>query len=265
MSLRKFLFRSAMNADMFLSASSILCKSTGKCEMVFFPGCSLAGYNPEYVFAVRDYVIGNLGACGIFTGCCAKPLKLMGESKMFQAKIDSVRRKLDGMNARTVVTACQTCNNILRQYDTGREILSLWPIIAEHGLPERLRDKFSGLDASVQDSCTSLPEVSSSIRKILEFLGVNVMEFPLKKCCGGVQTLTTCDRRYGRECMRQRANESPCSVIISYCASCRSAMSIDVTHQSIHILDLIFGEGESSAKHSRLINRLITARKLKEA
>ena len=262
MSIRKFLFRSAMKADMFLAASSILRQSSGKSETVFFPGCSLMGYNPEYVFAVRDYLIGNLGSCGIFTACCAKPLKLMGESKLFTKRIDSVRRKLDAMNARTVITACQTCNNLLRQYDTGREILSLWPLIQSHGLPERLRGKFSGLDASIQDSCTSLPEVSESVRKILAFLGVNVIEFPLKKCCGGVQTLTTCDSRYGRKCKIERANESPCDIIISYCASCRSAMSLG-GHDSIHILDLIFGEGEPSAKHSNLYNRYITARRVK--
>lgn len=262
MSIRKFLFRSAIKADMFLAASSILRQSSGKSEIVFFPGCSLMGYNPEYVFAVRDYLIGNLDSCGIITACCAKPLKLMGESELFMKRLDSVRRKLDAMHARTVITACQTCNNILRQYDTGRKILSLWPLIEKHGLPERLRDKFSGLDASVQDSCTSLPEISSSVRKILGFLGVNVIEFQMKKCCGGVQTLTTCDSRYGNKCKIERANESPCENIISYCASCRSAMSLG-GHNSIHILDLIFGEGELSAKNSNLYNRFITARRVK--
>ena len=263
MSIRKFLFRSAMKADMFLAASPVLRQSSGKCETVFFPGCSLTGYNPEYVFAVRDYIIGNLGGCGIITACCAKPLKLMGEPKLFQARVDSLRRVLDAMNAKRIITACQTCNNILKQYDTGREILSLWPLIHAHGLPERLRDKFSGLDASIQDSCTSLPEISESVRKILEFLGVNVIEFPLKKCCGGVQTLTTCDSRYGRKCKIERANESPCDTIISYCAACRSAMTLG-GHNSIHILDLIFGDGDSSAKNSNLYNRFITARKIKE-
>ena len=76
--------------------------------------------------------------------------------------------------------------------------------------------------------------------------------------------MTTGDSRFGHECMRKRADESPCHMIISYCASCRSAMSIDGKHESVHILDLIFGNGEPSAKKSNLINRFITARKLKE-
>ena len=76
--------------------------------------------------------------------------------------------------------------------------------------------------------------------------------------------LITCDSELGHECMRKRASESPCSVIISYCASCRSAMSIDGTHKSIHILDLIFGNGEESIKKSNLLNRFNTAKKIRE-
>lgn len=264
MSVRQFLFRSAVKADMFLSSSRFLRRLSGECETVFLPGCSLTGYNPEYVFAVRDYVIGNLGSCGIITACCAKPLKLMGEGEAFAERVASVRRELDGMGVRRVITACQNCCNILRKYDAGREILSLWPVIEAHGLPERLRGKFSSLEASVQDSCSSPHEITSSVRNILSFLGVNVREFHVKKCCGGIQTLTTCDSRYGRECMRLRADESPCGTVISYCASCRSAMSTGGTHRSIHILDMIFGDGNPSPGKSRIINRLITARKLKE-
>lgn len=267
MNVRKFLFRSAIKADQFLASSGILKRSTGKAKTVFFPGCSLSGYNPDYVFAVRNYLRENLGECGIITACCAKPLKLMGEHKTFQSRIESVRRELDSMNAETVITACQNCCNILRKYDAGRNVLSLWPIMQKSGLPESLHDKFSGLEAGIQYSCTSTPEIISCIRKLLKYLGVNAKNFSgaKLKCCGGIQMLSTGDSRTGHECMRKRADKSPCSMIISYCASCRSAMSIDGKHKSIHILDLIFGSGKPSQKRPGLLNRLITARRLKEA
>ena len=199
MNVRRFLFHSTIKADQFLAASKILRRSTGKAKTVFFPGCSLSGYNPDYVFAIRDYITGNIGECGIITACCAKPLKLIGEQKTFHRRIDSVRRKLDDMNAETVITACQNCYNILREYDTERNILSLWPLIQKFGLPERLRDKYLGLEAGIQYSCTSTPEIVSSIQKILKYLGVNAKEFSGSKqrCCGGIQTLTTGDLRFG--------------------------------------------------------------------
>ena len=264
MNIKKFLFRVAVKMDMFFAAGKILRRSTGKSRIVFFPGCSLSGYNPDYVFMTRDYLRKNLGNCGILTACCAKPLKLIGDSKTFTRRLESVKHELDTMNAEIIITACQNCYNILRKYDTKRKILSLWPLMQRFGLDEKLHNKFSGLEASIQDSCVSTPEIRKSVREILNFLGVNVREFAKIKCCGGNQTLTSCDSRYGRECMRKRANESPCNVIISYCASCRSSMSIDGTHKSIYLLDLIFGNGESSDVKSNFLNRFITANKVKE-
>ena len=266
MNIRKFLFNSAIRADQLLAASVILKRSPREAKNIFFPGCSLMGYNPGYVFAAKRYLEASGYDCGIVSGCCAKPLKLIGSHKTFQRRIDDLRRHFDAMNADTVITACQSCYHILKQYDTDRNILSLWPLMAKLGLSETLRDKFLGLEASIQDSCTSTPEIFSSVREILKYLGVSVREFPGSrlKCCGGLQTLTSGDRRLGHECMIKRAAEAPCSTIISYCASCRSAMSLDGQHKSIHILDLIFGDGETSKPGSNLLNRLITAKMLKE-
>ena len=44
----------------------------------------------------------------------------------------------------------------------------------------------------------------------------------------------------GYEAMKKRAAESPCGTIVSYCASCRSAMRTG-GRESLHLLDLVFG------------------------
>ena len=266
MNIKEFLYRSGIRADQFLSASKTLSRSTGKAEIVFFPGCSLSGYNPDYVFDVRDYLTKHEGSCGIITACCAKPLKLMGDDETFRKRIEEVNSALDEMEATTVITACQNCYNVLRDYGRGRNILSLWPVMMKHGLPETLRGKYSGLDVCVQDSCTSTPEIMSSVREILRCLGVNAREFPgtNPKCCGGIQAITSGNPSTGREVAMKRAAESPCEVILSYCASCCSFMSNGENHKSIHILDLIFGNGEISSAKSNLVNRFITAKRLKE-
>ena len=256
MNVRKFLLQSGIKIDKFLASTKLFRSSGGKSNIVFFPGCSLSGYNPDYVFKVRDYL-----KCGILTGCCAKPLKLMGETKTFQSRIEGIKSELDKINAENVITACQNCYKILKEYDKKRNILSLWPLMLEKGLPDELRGKFNFLEASVQDSCSSTPEIITSIREILKYLGVNVREFPgkQKKCCGGIQAIVTGN---SDEYKRKRAEKSPCNVIISYCASCRSAMSIDGAHKSIHILDLIFGDGEISMTNSDIVNRFLLARRL---
>ena len=44
----------------------------------------------------------------------------------------------------------------------------------------------------------------------------------------------------GYEAMKKRAAESPCGTVVSYCASCRSAMRTG-GRESLHLLDLVFG------------------------
>ncbi len=99
MNVRKFLLQSGIKIDKFLASTKLFRSSGGKSDTVFFPGCSLSGYNPDYVFKVRDYL-----KCGILTSCCAKPLKLMGETKTFQSRIEGIKSELDKINAETVIT-----------------------------------------------------------------------------------------------------------------------------------------------------------------
>ncbi|MBQ9565932.1 MAG: (Fe-S)-binding protein [Synergistaceae bacterium] len=266
MSVRTKLFHWGLRVDQWLAASPLLRRSSGRAKTVFFPGCSLAGYNPSYVFAARDFIRGHEGECGVFMACCAKPLKLIGERTLFQRRIDLLRRRLDDMGAETVVTACQNCFKILRTHDKGRNVVSLWPLMLERGLPAGREGRFSGMEASLQDSCAmgAYPKIGAAARDLLKRLGVTVREMEFSgsraKCCGGITMITTGDARIGREAMRTRAAESPCSTILSYCASCRSAMSVDGSHISLHLLDLIFGNGEPSRKGSNLLNRWRTAR-----
>lgn len=266
MSVQSKLFHSWVRFDQWLAASLLLCHSSVAAKTAFFPGCSLAGYNPTYVTASRDFIRDRYGDCGVFMACCAKPLKLMGEKNLFQKRIDGVRRGLDAMGVETVITACQNCFKILREHDGGRRILSLWPLMLEMGLPDGCGGRFSGMEASVQDSCAmgDYLEIGAAARELLRRLGVTVREMEFSgaraKCCGGVTMITTGDAGLGREWMRNRAAESPCPTIISYCASCRSAMSIDGAHRSLHLLDLIFGNGTPSPAGSNLLNRWRTAR-----
>ena len=252
----------AVKIDQFFAASKFLRRAKKSCNIIFMPGCSLRGYNPEYIFMTRDYLREKLGDCGIITACCSKPLKLIGDSKTFQLRIKNLITELDNMNAKILITACQNCYNVMKLYDSNRKILSLWPLMQKFGLSESLKNKYSGLEASIQDSCVSNHEIIKSVREIVKFLGVNIHEFENIKCCGGVKTLTTGNIKLSREYMRQRASESPCNVIISYCASCRSAMSLDNKYKSIHLLDLIFGNGEPLNSKNNLLNRLITAQRL---
>ena len=168
--IRKILFRSVIRAEQFLSASRIFMTSTGKAKNVFFPGCSLTGYNPDYVFATRNYIQEKLGDCAIITACCSKPSRLIGNVKTFEHNIKTVINELDLMEAENVITACQNCYNTLKKYDKNRNVLSLWSLMSKMGISETLENKFSGFEAAIQDSCTSTEKIIFDVRKILEYL-----------------------------------------------------------------------------------------------
>lgn len=270
MNVKRYMFHSAVRLDKFLASTRIFMRSwipSERTKTVFFPGCSLSGYNPEYVFKVRRYISERFSECGIISACCSKPLMLIGDKQIFTKRTENLKRELDSLNAEIIITACQNCYHILRHNITDRKIISLWPLMKELGLKKELRDKFSGLEAGIQDSCTASNEIITSVRELLRYMGVNAREFNGRRlqCCGGIQAVRTGDSKFGHECMMKRAYESPCPMIISYCASCRSAMSIGGRHRSIHILDLIFGDAEVSCSESNIMNRFKLALRLKEA
>lgn len=238
-----------------LAFSPFFCRATGsdgtaegRAKRVFFPGCSLSAYAPEHVLSAWRYLSGRLEDVGVLLKCCGKPLKLMSMAGEFQKRFDTVRHDLDRMGAEEVIVACQNCYAIFRQFDGERRVRSLWTILRDTGLPEGRHGSARGLEVSVQDSCTTrdVPEIYESVRAILSELGVAVREMEYARdrarCCGCAPMIAAGDAKLGREAMKRRAAESPCGTVVSYCASCRSAMRTG-GRESLHLLDLVFGNG----------------------
>lgn len=263
MSLNSFIFHLGLRIDQRLAASGFLKGCTGKSKIIFFPGCSLAAYNPDYVRSVQDFIKERQGECEVFMACCAKPLKLMGDKKAFNFYNNKIVSELEKTGAETVITACQNCFKSLSDNNNKFKVLSLWPLMLKLGL--KCLKKYDNLEVSVQDSCVTrdTAEIAASVREILRSMGVKVHEMDncaeRAKCCGGIRMISTGSVKTGRDAMRRRAAESKCDTIVSYCASCRSAMGISNKYKSLHILDLIFGNGEAVVSKNKIINRFKTA------
>ena len=251
-------FHRTMRFHQRLAFSPLFCRAVGadgavgtkkgRAKRVFFPGCSLSAYAPEHVLSAWQYLRGRLEDVGVLLKCCGKPLKLMAMTGEFRRRFDTVRRDLDLMEAEEVIVACQNCYSILRQFDGGRRVRSFWTILAEMGLPEGRHGIVRGLEVSVQDSCVTrgVPEICDGVRVVLGELGATVREMEYTRdrarCCGCAPMIAAGDVRLGYEAMKKRAAESPCGMVVSYCASCRSAMRTG-GRKSLHLLDLVFGGG----------------------
>ena len=246
-------FHRTMRFHQRLAFSPFFCRAVGadgmtegRAERVFFPGCSLSAYAPAHVLSAWGYLRDRLEGVGALLTCCGKPLKLMDMAGEFQRRFDTVRRGLDRMGAEEVIVACQNCYAILRQFDRDRRVRSFWTILAEMGLPEGRRGSARGLEVSIQDSCVThgAPEIYESVRAVLDDLGVAVREMEhardQARCCGAAPMIASGDVKLGYEAMKKRAAESPCGTVVSYCASCRSALRAGGL-ESLHLLDLVFG------------------------
>ena len=226
-------FHRTMRFHQRLAFSPLFCRAVGadgtvgtkrgRARRVFFPGCSLSAYAPEHVLAAWQYLCERMEGVGALLKCCGKPLKLMAMTGEFRRRFDAVRRDLDLMGAEEMIVACQNCYTIFRHFDEGRRVRSFWTILAEMGLPEGSR---------------------GSVRTVLGELGATVREMDCARdrarCCGCAPMIATGDVKLGYEAMKKRAAESPCGTIVSYCASCRSAMRTS-GRESLHLLDLVFG------------------------
>ncbi len=251
-------FHRTMRFHQRLAFSPLFCRAVGadgtvgtkkgRARCVFFPGCSLPAYAPEHVLATWQYLRERMEGVGALLKCCGKPLKLMAMTGEFRRRFDAVRRDLDLMGAEEVIVACQNCYTIFRYFDEGRRVRSFWTILAEMGLPEGSRGSARGLEVSIQDSCVTrgVPEIYDGVRTVLGELGATVREMDCARdrarCCGCAPMIAVGDVRLGYEAMKKRAEESPCGTIVSYCASCRSAMRTG-GRESLHLLDLVFGGG----------------------
>ncbi len=84
------------------------------CEAVFFPGCSLAAYNPELTRAVFAEVEQRCGKTTMLDACCGSPLKSAGFLSRAAALEERIVDEVAASGARKVVFACPGCLNIVR-------------------------------------------------------------------------------------------------------------------------------------------------------
>lgn len=215
-------------------------------EAVFFPGCQLSGSHPEYVEQVYTYLQETLeNGVGLMLGCCGAPANWAGEKAMFEDALASVRVQLDKMEHPALVLACSSCQQVFGENLPDVEIVSLWEVFAQEGLPEDAVPLAEGRTLAVHDPCTARYEtaVQDSVRQIVEQLGGAVEELPLSRerttCCGYGGLQWSADRELAEKTAAFAAAQSPADYV-TYCAICRDFFAAQ-DKPTLHILDMIYG------------------------
>lgn len=249
-----------------------------KTKRIFFPGCSLPSYNSKAVGNILDFLQKKYGGeVGSILKCCGKPTQSLGQVDKFEKRYAKVQKTIDDTGADEIIVACQSCYEIFKKNNPSQIVKSLWEVLPQLGLPEHAIGigKDSDVVLGIHDSCPTRynKEIQKGVRWILAQMEYEVEE-PLHtkentRCCGFGGMVMPANPKVTHAVRKRRVSEYDTDHIVSYCAACRESME-SAGKDSIHILDLVFGEryikASATKRNQRLdtqwINRLKTKKEL---
>lgn len=240
-----------------------------KSSYVFFPGCQMAASEPGYVEEVYKYLTQKLeGGTGLMFGCCGAPAGWAGRTELFNINLEKMKKELEGMGSPKIITGCSTCYDIFKKNLEGFEVVSVWEVYAQHGLPAGKEGSLSGMRIALSDACTSRHHglLQESTRDVLRLLGVEVEELEFSgnrtKCCGYGGLALYSDKSMAKEMIRERISESELDYA-AYCFMCRDLFKTE-GKRVFHIFDLMYGRDleESAAKKGPTISERQQNRRL---
>ena len=227
-----------------------------RCDLLFFPGCQLAGSAPDRVEAAYQGLLAADGATGLMLGCCGAPAHWAGQEAMFRDHAAMLRGHWEAMGRPTVIPACPTCLDTLRLALPEAAMESLWEYWARTGLPRGGGRPLPQAAPAVLDPCSARrePGMRQGARAVLKTLGVETLELPrltgeLAFCCGYGGLAHNANPPLADETARQRAAESEADYV-TYCAMCRDRLA-RVGKRVVHVMDLLFASPNESDPAAR--------------
>ena len=236
---------------LFSNGEAFLCrKQPGyeTCKYVFFPGCQATAIAPATVRAAYLDLCNRLeGGVALVLGCCGAVSDWAGRYEMYEDTVKFLNEKMAELGNPTIIAGCPTCKKELSTHENV-EILGIWEILEEIGLPEKA--KHLDKPIAIHDACGARGdhETQESIRRIAESLGCQVQESEYegdKAPCCGYGGLTQFTNREVAKKMTDKCLERSDLPYLSYCMACRDRFARE-GRESMHLLELVYG---TSADH----------------
>jgi NADPH-dependent glutamate synthase beta subunit-like oxidoreductase len=237
--------------DMDFSTSNefVLCRhqpGTQQSDYLYFPSCQLSATAPAEVLESYRVLCENLtGGVGILLGCCGAPAYWSGRESLFRETVSTLRQQWQAMGQPEVITACCTCQSVLKEHLPEIVVKPLWQVLENNALIDTAcRDAVAGQTIAVLDPCSSRhdPETQNGVRRILGNLGFVLEELPLSgelaECCGYGGLVFNANPKLDNAIVSRRAGESDRDYL-AYCAMCRDKF-VNVGKRTAHLIELLF-------------------------
>lgn len=211
------------------------------CDTVFFPGCTFPGTRPQTAWALFNYIRRNVPKVGVVLDCCNKPSHDLGRQDYFRNRFEKMNRRLVEHGIRRVLVACPNCFKVFKQYGQNFEIVSVYELIADHGLPST---PMVQEQCVIHDPCPLRyePRIHGAVRSLSTAKGVTFNELrhttSRTLCCGEGGGVEAIRQEFSQRWSQLRADEAAGEKIITYCAGCANFLSGYATVW--HVLDLVF-------------------------
>ncbi len=163
-------------------------KRERKCESAFFPGCTLAGYNPHLVLETYAYLRKHNPSTGIILNCCGAPFEGLGGKDDFRSALQTIRSQMEEIGAFHIITACPTCYRIFRDHFSQYKLSTVYEIMEREGLPEI--EGNSEEQFFLFHPCATRHEkgIQRAVHNLIEIVGYRVLENESPeaeiRCCG---------------------------------------------------------------------------------
>ncbi|MBU3947713.1 MAG: 4Fe-4S dicluster domain-containing protein [Proteobacteria bacterium] len=218
---------------------------------VFFPGCQLCASSPDKVKNVYAHLRETLsGGVGLMLGCCNAPAFWAGEEELFEKQFSIFSGKWADLGRPQIILACSTCYKIFKENLNKANIVSLWSILDETGLPRDCTVIKSDVPLALHDPCTTRYEsaLQNNVRNLLQKIDQPFLELTAKReyaeCCGYGGLMQNANPDLAKTVIKRLAGKSSADYV-TYCAVCRDNLA-GAEKRTVHILDLIFNkDGES--------------------
>jgi len=214
---------------------------------MFYPGCQLPASCPEHVEKAYRYLLSHISeGVGLMLGCCGAPADWAGRREMALENVEKIRRAWEESVKPVFITACTSCMSVFERYLPEIEIVSLWEIMDEYGLPDAATGRSDGRALHIHDACGARynGKVQDSVRQMVTNMGYKIKEFRYSrektKCCGYGGMVFYANRDQAKDFVDDRIRESKEDMIV-YCAMCKDLFA-NAGKRTYHILDLIFAD-----------------------
>jgi hypothetical protein len=210
------------------------------CNTVFFPGCTFSGTRAWAVSILFDHLRAIYPGLGIVLDCCGKPSHDLGLQQRFNSAFAELTDFLSAAGAARVVLACPNCYQVFKNYAPGLEAVTVYELLAEHGLPEAGRTEGG---AALHDPCAVRFDtgVQEAVRRLFAHRGVRIREMRHRGertlCCGEGGAVALRNPALAKRWRSKRWSEAQGCRMLTYCAGC--AGFLGRKGRANHVVDLI--------------------------